>query len=438
MNETAIKILWICAFPPAILKTSANTSHKEGWTDAALKNLFRLLSDKPSEAASYSISLAIAFAQPPQKQTLKGRLEKPFPLEYYSFPEDFSRLESLDSALLNSAKEIVSEVKPDILHIYGSEYPHGPAFARAFSKPEKTLVSLQGLMGECALHYRAGLPENIWKRATLRDFLRKDSLREQQKKFFKRAAFEKELLTSISHVAGRTAFDRQTSLSINPALQYHPLGETLRDCFYAEDTWSYEKCRKHSLFLSQGNYPLKGAHRILAQWDAIKNKFPDASISIAGDLITAHKTLKDRLKLSSYGKYLLELSNKKDGISFLGKLDAKAMKAAILSSHVTLVPSSIENSSNSLGEGMMLGAPCAAAKVGGIESLAKDGEEALLYDFEKKEEMLDAIFKLFQDARLCGKLGTAAKKRALALFNPAKNAESLLKIYQAIQTSDQI
>lgn len=43
---------------------------------------------------------------------------------------------------------------------------------------------------------------------------------------------------------------------------YYPMNETLRSNFYTAQ-WNREQCIPHSIFLSQGDYPIKGLHYML-------------------------------------------------------------------------------------------------------------------------------------------------------------------------------
>ena len=87
-------------------------------------------------------------------------------------------------------REILEDFQPDILHVFGTEFPHALAAVRSFNRPERTLIGIQGLCGEIARVYMAGLPEKVQKQVTFRDLVRKDSIRQQQKKFLQRGEQE--------------------------------------------------------------------------------------------------------------------------------------------------------------------------------------------------------------------------------------------------------
>ena len=64
--------------------------------------------------------------------------------------------------------------------------------------------------------------------ATLRDRLRKDSLRQQQQKFVRRGEMEKEAVGLAKNVTGRTEWDRFYTREWNPEVNYYNMNETLR------------------------------------------------------------------------------------------------------------------------------------------------------------------------------------------------------------------
>ena len=93
----------------------------------------------------------------------------------YAFAENLNTPEVYDEGMEAAFREIFLDFQPDMIHIFGTEFPHALAAVRAFGKPERTLIGIQGLCGEIAKVYMAGLPEAVQRKVTFRDFIRKDS-----------------------------------------------------------------------------------------------------------------------------------------------------------------------------------------------------------------------------------------------------------------------
>ena len=88
---------------------------------------------------------------------------------------------------------------------------------------------------------------------------------------------EKEALQMVSHVTGRTDFDREMTAKLAPQATYHFMNETLRDDFYT-DHWNIDRIERYSIFLSQGNYPIKGMHFVLDVLPDIVKKYPETML----------------------------------------------------------------------------------------------------------------------------------------------------------------
>ena len=71
---------------------------------------------------------------------------------------------------LGASKRIIRDFKPDVVHIFGTEFPHALACARAYRRPSRILIGIQGLISACADVYMADLPRNIQHKVTFRDF----------------------------------------------------------------------------------------------------------------------------------------------------------------------------------------------------------------------------------------------------------------------------
>ena len=290
-----MRVLWVCniMLPVIAQALSQEYSVREGWLSGILGRYLETengaelsAADVTDSAASPggrqqgaetadALTLGIAFPVAPGREELSQRLQLGSykkEVACYGFAEDLEHPERYDSAMEARFLQILEDFQPDLVHIFGTEFPHGYACAKVFHRPERTLVGLQGLCISCADNYMADLPENVQNSRTLRDILKKDSIRQQQEKFYQRAENEKKLLLSVGHVTGRTTFDKTISLEINPSLVYHTMNETMRPQFYS-GCWEIEKTVPGEIFISQGDYPLKGFHYLLQAMQEILQNF---------------------------------------------------------------------------------------------------------------------------------------------------------------------
>lgn len=449
-----IKVLWICncALPVAAEYLGMEISNKEGWLTGLCDTIL-------GQAGERTIDLAIAFPVAPgraeaERETSGGDgLKWQVPtggggsLTCYGFAEDTAHPERYPEGLEDRIRRILEDSMPQVVHCFGTEYPHTLAVSRVCPR-ERVLIGIQGLCEIYAQDYLADLPERVIRRVTLRDFLRRDSILQQQDKFRVRGAREREALGGAGHITGRTWIDRQYAKECAPDACYHFMNETLRRNFY-EGKWKEDACDTHRIFLSQGDYPIKGLHYMLHAMPAILQAYPDAKLYVAGNNIVRGKNIKGRLKISSYGKYLLELIQKyglQTKVVFLGRLRAEEMKEQYLRSALFVCPSSIENSPNSLGEAMLLGMPCVTADVGGIRSIFTDGEDGIAYpgfgdqayaDAADKEaaqadRLAEAVLDLWSDRERMLRYAESARAHAGETHDGMQNYRRLTEIYRNI------
>uniref|UniRef100_UPI004057A01F glycosyltransferase family 4 protein n=1 Tax=Acetatifactor sp. TaxID=1872090 RepID=UPI004057A01F len=454
-----MRILWLCNIMLPVIAEHLNreATNKEGW----LSGLSDVVLSRQQEN---DITLAIAFPAP--KELIPAGSDvyedvidvKGSKLYCYGFYEDTTCPDRYDDALEPLMLEITKRFRPDVIHCYGTEYPHTLAMCRAFPQKEKILISIQGLCAVYANTYFANLPKQVIKSVTLRDFLKKDSIVEQYEKFVRRGEMEIEAVRLAGNVTGRTDWDLHYTKEWNPDAKYYAMNETLRGNFY-EGEWQEEKCVPYSIFLSQGDYPIKGLHYMLLALPAIKKQYPQVKVYVAGNSIVNNRTLKDKLKISAYGKYLLGLIRQEkleENVEFLGRLNAEQMKEQYLKSHLFVCCSTIENSPNSLGEAMILGVPCVSAQVGGIASIFTDGKDGILYPGyktvknsfdnmcnykeETEEEQLkknaaqlaNAVIEMWGNREKLEKYRTTARKHAKTTHNKEENYRKMTEIYAKI------
>lgn len=378
---------------------------------------------------SEEIALTVCYPQNNEKKVVKGITGK---LQYYGFYEDRKRVERYDERLEKIFTNIIEEVGPDVIHIMGTEYPHTLAMVNSADQKnmlDKVVISIQGLISEYAKVYLDGVPDFVLKRQTFRDFIKKDGLLKQKEKYEHRGCFEIEALRKARNVIGRTDWDKNCCMALNPQVDYYKNDETLRQEFYKEK-WSIEKCEKGRLFMSQGAYPIKGLHILLKALTKVLIESPEVCLYVSGEDILS----KPRWKYGAYEKYIDKLIKKSElgeKVKFLGNLQPEEMCQQLLKANVFVLPSLIENSPNSLGEAMLMGVPCVAAKVGGVKSMINE-DEGMLCDKENIEQLSQGISRLLKNDHLCSEMSKKSKKHAETTHDAKRNYQELLRIYRTL------
>lgn len=343
---------------------------------------------------------------------------------------------------------LLQALQPDLVHIWGTEYVAADAMLTAAQTNRlPVLVGIQGVMQDCAAHLCDGVPA-AYRRSTPLDRLLDRAipgalLDKMQTNFDALARSEAALLGRAHYVTGRTAFDRDAVSRLAPRARYFVCNETLRPLFYQGPLW---QPRQHGrvpvLLLSQGNYPLKNLHTVLEALPAILQRWPDATLRIAGwPPLDKGPLLRPLIaRLFPYQRYCHDLAVKLQltrHIHYTGPLDAAAMRQAYLDADLFLLPSLSENSPNSLGEAMLLGAPCVASRAGGIPDMMTHGREGLVYGAPLDEKALaDTVTALLDAPDGGAALGQAARARALQTHDAAANVRTLLGIYQTIRQEE--
>lgn len=108
------------------------------------------------------------------------------------------------------------------------------------------------------------------------------------------------------------------------------------------------------------------------------------------------------------------------------------MKHEYLRANVFVMPSTIENSPNSLAEAMMLGTPCVVSDVGGISDLAEHRTEAFIYPSSASYLLTHYLDRLFSDEKTALRLSENGRLRALREYDSEENIKQLEKAFTDI------
>lgn len=331
--------------------------------------------------------------------------------------------------------QIVEDFKPDVIHVYGTEYAHNRMLVEL--KPDvPILVSLQGILKDYQKDYYGGMDiATAFRYTSLRDIARGSGIIMDKLRLKKVIKLECEMLQQTDYVEGRTFWDKASVEAINPNAQYYYCPRMIRHEFYASEGWNIDQIERHAVFVHQGFKPLKGLHFVLHAIAVLRQKYPDIKLYIAGSDRLRIKSRKERLMANGYKIYVNDLIKKlklEDVVEFTGTLDATGLVQQLQKTHVMVLPSSIENSPNSLVEAMMVGTPCIASFVGGIPGMLKHEEEGLLYCYNEVNVLIHYIDQIFRSDEVAKKYSNAARIRKMEEHAEEKLVERLINIYQDI------
>ena len=421
-----MRVLWLTNFlmPDLAVALNRSPSPRGGWMPSLAKAL----------AENSQIKLAVATAVNQQKYH-KELLQN---IRYYvlAMPKTGVDGGRLPLSLIQEYQRVVKEFRPDIVHIHGTEFYQGLLTGRDFLKCP-TVISIQGILDACQRHYWGGIPVKLLLiNRTLRDWVRFDGLIEQKLKWASRANLEREIFANNTAFIGRTLWDRAHTRRLNPHARYHHCDELLRIPFY-NVRWDMSKINRHSIFASGANYPLKGFHVLIKAVALLRKDFPEISVRTPlawfYPWVSGLKRLWKNQRSTGYARYLTELicrEGLEEHVVSLPSLDADEMVGELLRSHVFALPSLMENSPNSLAESMMVGTPSVASFVGGVPSMAKDGESILFFPAGDEAVLAEQIRRIFLDDDLAYRLSARGRDVARARHSKHKIVNDMLAIYQ--------
>lgn len=413
-----MRVLWVinAPIPAAATAVGVAPSHFATWIQSS------------HEALALQPGLQLSVAFPSEGGLREGSSDG---TNYYTFPPVHVGEEDNGTQAIET---LIRRVRPNIVHIFGTEGGHALAVARVCAgRNVPFVVGLQGLSTTIAQHYTSGLDASVVHGATVRDVIKRDNLSRQARKYAVRGRAEAETLRLTRYVIGRTTWDRAVAQQINPEAAYFTVPETLRPAFY-DSRWTLDACQRKSLFVSQGHYPIKGLHFVLQAMPLILERHPEAQLWVSG-LPPRSPGFSGWLKQTRYATHLKDMvraANLEEHVHYTGVLDEVAMRDQYLSSHVFLSASTVENESNSLSEAKLLGMPVIASYVGGVVDRVDHGRTGWFYQHDASYMLAYYVDQVLQDDQRARTMGEAARTDSLLLNDPGRNARLLCDVYAHI------
>lgn len=412
--QRRMRVLWICntVLPEFASEFKLKPTVIEGWITGMLHQMER------------KAEIALCFPLMDQWRKKDGELNGH---QYYSF--SYSAYE-YSTETEEKFESILREYKPDIIHIWGTEFPHALAMIKAcerIGKLDKVVINIQGLIEPYSLCYLEHIPDRFLDEENECG----ESLRKAKKEFEVRGIYEREVLYKVKHVIGRTDWDCAWVKHINSNIIYHCAGEILRDEFYEiKRNWSYEACEKYAIFVSQATYAIKGLDYLLHALPDIVKDYPDVHVYVAGK--NPAEFNQKTGSISSYGLYLKDIMDEiglQEKVTFLGRLNSQQMIDMYLRANVFVSCSRIENSPNSVCEAAIVGTPIVASFVGGMKNLAEKIANIYLYQPGAEYMLAFYIRKVFKKEKF-----NVYTEDILEIMDRKRNVEDTWEIYRKINS----
>lgn len=416
-----MKILWFAATPCGSVRRTNTKTLAGGW----------LISLEDELKKNKSVELHVSFLSTIEENSFEYDNVKYYPVKvkHASSPilriiDRFHNDSSIEKEVLPKLEAIVSKVKPDIIHIHGTEGVMGICSDYVENIP--VVFSIQGLIAPYSEKFFSGLPQTFaYKNDPIYDVMRNVGIKRAYQGFLYKAQREKGYLQKANYVFGRTQWDKDVTGLFNPNRKYYVVDEILRNQFY-KTHWQkdgFNKKLKIVSTISGGIY--KGYETVLKSAKLLIDYADfDFEWHIAGyDM---------KSKWVHLAEKLTGIKTSACNITLHGRIDADELSALLTESDIYVHVSHIENSPNSVCEAMLIGMPVIASFAGGTSSMLENEKEGILVQDGDPYMYAGAIIDYYMDFDKAKIYGENARRRAMERHNPEQIANQLVAAYNAI------
>lgn len=321
---------------------------------------------------------------------------------------------------------VIEEVKPDIIHIHGSEN----TFHSILSHVNIPVVlSVQGNLTVYAQKYLSGFHGrylNIKRgRMSIKSLiLGRQSYQDGWDYLQKMSKIEQQNLLQLKYVIGRTDWDYRITRILAPDSTYFVCNEMLRDSFYTNEWHNPYQSGRLVIHTTNGDNYYKGFETLCHALHLLNGLGLDVEWRVAG--------VSEDSAINQITKKYLKQNYPQKGLRLMGSLDENGLVDSLLSSHLYVMPSHIENSPNNLCEAMILGLPCIATHAGGTASILENRKEGILIQDGDPWVMAGAVVELMRNPLLAVQYGQVARERAQQRHDRERIVQELLSNYRMI------
>lgn len=322
-----------------------------------------------------------------------------------------------------NVEEIISDFKPDVTHVFGTE----GEFSQINSYVKSPVVyHIQGLINPVLNTYLPVNQSNFnfhLNRNYIANTIKGNNPAFDFKRFKNQAKREKKVLELTNFVMGRTHWDKMITKLYNPKVQYFHLDEVLRPNFYGVNQKSELKSNRTFQIISTLSPTVyKGIDVVLKTAQKLKEL---TNIDFQWEIIGLDKNA----PLLKHFEKTEKINHQEVNIICRGRKHPKELVELLQKANVYVHPSYIDNSPNSVCEAQILGLPVIACDVGGVSSLIKHEVTGFLVPSNGVFEFVHYLKILNENKHLGNTIGKHAKEIAEIRHNREKIVRNLLNIY---------
>ena len=279
-------------------------------------------------------------------------------IKYYSLSYDSKTDVEM---IARQCRGIIEDFQPDLIQIEGTEFLHAKAMLQMGKKKNiPTVVSMQGILNGQYGYQCGQLPidDMMFSMSITKMFAAWILHLRKRLWYHPRMKPEREIIEQAAYILGRTTWDRAHTYAINPNAKYFSCNRVLREPFY-QKRWDIEKMERHSIYVGNGYFALKGLHFVIMALPQLIREYPDVKLYVAGYKPYESKDRRSLIKkgYAAYLKKLVQDLGVEQHIEFTGPLKAEQVAEKLANVNVYVLSSAVENSPNTLGEAMMVGTP---------------------------------------------------------------------------------
>lgn len=168
----------------------------------------------------------------------------------------------------------------------------------------------------------------------------------------------------------------------------------------------------------------KGVDDLLAAFSNVARSFPHAVLEIGGDGEL------DALK-RKVSEYALQGS-----VNVHGWVSGDAKARLLAQSNIFVLPSHAEGMPMAILEGMQYGLAIIATRVGSVPEVVTHGEQGLLIEPRRIDQLIAALQTLLSHEQLCREMGARAQQKVNDEFSPAVVLPAIGNLYRELAMVD--